>query len=143
MNDEREYTGEVMEVRSGDDLLVLINLNMDGLFKKTRVRLKGVDVPSAFCMSGNTEPGRIRDELKALVKGASCRLLVHNYGKNNSGWLATLFVKPYGQDIEININQMFIDKGYVFVPKTLVQRENEIRVAENEKNVIISESANV
>ena len=114
MNAERAYEVEVEEVHSGDDLVLLVNLGVDGLFKRVRARLKGVDTPSAFRAARDTEAGNIRDTLRQMVAKGKCSIELHSQGKG--GWLVTLFVTKDGS-AATNVNEMMIAKGYVYQGK--------------------------
>ena len=55
-----EYPCEVREVFSGDDLIVMIDLGVENLFMKRRIRLHGVDTPNAVKEQKDTDAGKIR-----------------------------------------------------------------------------------
>ena len=101
---------EVLEVHSGDDLVLLANLGIDGLYKKVRVRLQGVDTPDAYKASPDTEAGILRDRVSRLLKGKKCTIDVHTQGK--SSWVVTLF---FGNQItNESLNEVLQNEGYVF-----------------------------
>ena len=53
MAEERNtYDAEVREVFSGDDLVVLVDLGVESLWKRQRVRLAGGDTPNAISAGG-------------------------------------------------------------------------------------------
>lgn len=114
-NDQKYYEVTVEEVHSGDDLILLVNLGVDGLFKRVRARLKGVDTPSAFRATKDTEAGAIREMLKNAVARGRPYIELHSYGKG--GWLVTLFVVQKDGASVVNINDMMISKGYVYQAK--------------------------
>lgn len=109
-HEQRAYEVEVEEVYSGDDLVLMVDLGVDGLHKRVRARLKGVDTPSAFKAPKDTEAGSVRDTIRSLVRRGKCAIQLHAEGRG--GWLVTLFVDNGGE--RLNVNQMMIDKGYVF-----------------------------
>lgn len=113
-HDQRLYEVEVEEVHSGDDLVLLVNLGVDGLFKRVRARLKGVDTPSAFRAAKDTEAGNVRDTLKSLVARGKCSIELHTQGKG--GWMVTLYIATK-EDPRISINDLMIAKGYVYQGK--------------------------
>lgn len=109
--DQKLYEVEVEEVHSGDDLVLMVNLGVDGLFKRVRARLKGVDTPSAFRAAKDTEAGEVRDTLKALVARGRCSIELHSHGKG--GWLVTLYISTK-DDQRLNANELMMAKGYVY-----------------------------
>lgn len=114
-NDPQTYEVEVEEVHSGDDLVLMVNLGVDGLFKRVRARLKGVDTPSAFRAARGTEAGAVRDMLRGLVAKGRCHVELHTQGKG--GWMVTLYVAPKDASATININDLLMSRGYVFQGK--------------------------
>ncbi len=113
----RSYVVSVEEVHSGDDLVVMANLGIDGLHKRVRVRLHGVDTPNAYKAKIGTEAGILRDEIKRLTSG-KCRVDVIAEGKG--GWLVTLhaFVSDDKHHEEVNINELLKSRGYVYKGRT-------------------------
>lgn len=109
---DKIFEATVEEVHSGDDLMLMVSLGVDGLFKRVRARLKGVDTPSAYKTKGNTEAGAVRDTIREVTSRGQCKVLVHNSGKG--GWLVTLFVTPKDTEETLNINEFLISKGYVY-----------------------------
>ena len=109
-NIEKEYNAVVVEVHSGDDLVLLVDLDVENLYKKQRARLKRVDTPDAYKASGSTEAGKIRAEVSNLILGRECRAFVHS--TKGKDWIVTLvLVTDAGT---LNINEYLIDKGYGF-----------------------------
>lgn len=102
----------VEEVYSGDDLVLMVDLGVGGLFKRVRARLAGVDTPSAFRAAKGTEAGELRNLLRDTVSRGKCSVELHAEGKG--GWLVTLFVNEGGT--LRNVNDMLIAKGYVYAP---------------------------
>lgn len=113
ITDNRRYEVEVEEVHSGDDLVLLVNLGVDGLYKRVRARLKGVDTPSAFRVPKDTEAGEVRDCIRNLVLKNKCVIDLHSHGKG--GWMVTLHVVK--DDGPLNVNSLLMDKGYVYQGK--------------------------
>lgn len=114
-NEQRTYDVDVEEVHSGDDLVLLVNLGVDGLFKRVRARLRGVDTPSAFRAGKESEAGAIRDIVKMLVAKGKCSIELHSQGKG--GWMVTLFVSNKDNPVPVSINALLIEKGYVYQGK--------------------------
>jgi len=106
------FVAEVQEVHSGDDMIILIDLGVDNLFKKVRARLHGVDTPDAYKEGPDTEAGRLRDRVKHLVKGKNVCIEVHNKNQGKGGWLITMYfgVEPEGE----SLNTVLRDEGYIF-----------------------------
>lgn len=116
MNVDQRYEVAVEEVHSGDDLVLLVNLGVDGLYKRVRARLRGVDTPSAFKAAKGTEAGSIRDTLRSLVGKGKCSIQLHSQGKG--GWLVTLLVSNKDGSGVMNVNELMIAKGYVYNGKS-------------------------
>lgn len=112
--DQRFFDVEVEEVHSGDDLVLLVNLGVDGLYKRVRARLRGVDTPSAFRAGKDSEAGEIRDTMRTLTSRGSCTIELHSHGRG--GWLVTLFISTKESGV-INVNEYLQAKGYVYQGK--------------------------
>lgn len=108
------FAATVEEVYSGDDLVLMVDLGVSGLFRRVRARLAGVDTPSAFRAAPDTEAGSLRQRLRETVTRGTCSVELHTEGKG--GWLVTLFVNENGQ--VLNVNEMLIAEGYVYLPQT-------------------------
>lgn len=108
------YSAKVMEVVSGDDLTLMVELGIDDLYKKVRARLRGVDTPSAYKQSGDVEAGRVRADVRKLTKGRNCRIDVHSQG-GRGGWVVTLYVVT--DEGELELNAFLREKGFVYSPK--------------------------
>lgn len=105
------FDAMVEEVHSGDDFLLMVDLGIGGLYKKTRARLHGVDAPNAFRAGPQTTAGRVRDEVRTLVLAKRCRVTLLSEGRG--GWIVTL--ETHGTDGEwINVNRMLQERGYVY-----------------------------
>lgn len=111
MAQDRQFEVKVEEVHSGDDLVLMVDLGVDGLHKRVRARLKGVDTPSAFRAKCDTEAGAVRDTLKSLVSRGPARVVLHSYGRG--GWLVTLLILPE-RSAELNVNDLLMQQGYVY-----------------------------
>ena len=106
-----EYPCEVREVFSGDDLIVMIDLGVENLFMKRRIRLHGVDTPNAVKEQKDTDAGKIRTLVRTLTRGRKAKLQV--VSRNQNSWVVTLIVDtPEGQ--QVNVNDFLISKGYEF-----------------------------
>ena len=114
MQQEKVFDVTVEEVHSGDDVVLLANLGVDGLFKRVRARLKGVDTPSAFKAKQSSEAGEVRALVRRLTTDGQCKVVVHSYGKG--GWLVTLYVthRTSVGEVTTNINEALIARGYVY-----------------------------
>lgn len=104
------YLCEVREVFSGDDLIVLIDLGVDNLWKRQRVRLAGVDAPSAVNAAEGTEAGQVRRQVKQLVRYRRGEFTVQS--KLANSWVGTLVVEATTG--VVNLNEMLLAQGYVF-----------------------------
>lgn len=106
------YGAKVEEVHSGDDYLLLVNLQVDGLYKLVRVRLFGVDTPNAYRASADTEAGKLRDEIRKILNG-KCIIDLVTEGKG--GWIVKMYThEPDGA--RVCLNDMLRERGYVFTP---------------------------
>lgn len=106
------YLAEVQEVHSGDDLVLLVSLGIDNLYKKVRVRLQGVDTPDAYKAGSDTKAGKIRDQVNRLVKGKKCAIQVHTQSSGKGGWVVTLYLDANTQTE--TLNEILRQEGYVF-----------------------------
>lgn len=114
MGGTRFYDAQVEEVHSGDDLVLMVNLGIDGLFKRVRARLHGVDTPNAFRAKTDTEAGEVRDEVKRLTAGR-CKIEVIVQSKG--GWLVQLYAERDGQ--QVCVNEVLKSRGYVYRGKDI------------------------
>lgn len=109
----RGYPCEVREVFSGDDLVLMVDLGVEGLHKKQRVRLHGVDTPNAIKAAPNTSAGEIRNYVRRLTWRRPGHFEV--VSRNVGSWVGILTVStPTGQ---VNVNQDLIGKGYQYAGK--------------------------
>lgn len=109
----RQYPCEVREVFSGDDLVIMADLGVEGLWKRQRVRLLGVDTPNAVNASEDTDAGKIRKMVRTLAKNRRGIFTISSVNLNS--WVGTLVVEsqttPGGV---LNLNEYLIQQGYVF-----------------------------
>lgn len=110
MTAQLEYSCEVREVFSGDDLIALVDLGVENLWKRQRIRLSGVDTPNAINANGDTEAGKIRSYVRALTRGRKGKLTVET--RNTNSWVVTLVVDT--PDGSVNVNEYLISQGYQF-----------------------------
>lgn len=110
MSGQVAYTGEVREVFSGDDLIALVDLGVENLWKRQRIRLAGVDTPPAINATGDTEAGKLRNFVRMLTRGKKAQITV--ISRNTNSWVVTLVVEtPEGM---VNVNEMLISRGFEF-----------------------------
>lgn len=107
---QRILTGEVRDVFSGDDLVVMIDLGVDDLWKKKRIRLYGVDTPNAVGQAHDTEAGRVRSYVRDFVRNA--KVHITPVSSNGSSIVAVIEVERGGQ--LVNLNDDLIAQGYRF-----------------------------
>lgn len=112
MNTGRIFEARVEEVHSGDDFILLVNLGVDGLFKRTRVRLHGVDAPNAYKAGPDTEAGRVRDEIRKRI-GSRC--LVELIAEGKGGWIVNMTVFDSNNQ-PMCLNKSLQERGYVYAP---------------------------
>lgn len=111
-DETRRYTAEVIEVRSGDDLTLMVDLGIDGLHKKVRARLQGVDTPDAYQATNGSEAGKVRNDVRVLTRNKTCTIDVHSAHKN--GWIITLYIDDHSSNPPVCLNKALIEKGYVY-----------------------------
>ena len=113
VGEKTEFRCEVKEVFSGDDLIAMIDLGVENLWRKQRIRLAGVDTPNAVKEGVNTPAGVIRTYIRNLTRGKPATLTVEH--KNVSSWVVTLIVQtPTGP---VNVNEYLISQGFQFKGK--------------------------
>lgn len=106
------YPCIVQDVFSGDDLIVFVDLGVNDIWLRKRVRLHGVDTPNAVNAAEDTDAGKIRREIRLLAKGR--RGLISVVSKSPSSWVGVLVVEAPPPTGQINLNEMLIEKGHVF-----------------------------
>lgn len=109
-SDKKQYTCEVRDVFSGDDLVVLVDLGVEDLWKKQRVRLHGVDTPNAVHADEDTEAGRVRKHIRQLARNKRGILTV--ISQNRGSWVCVVVIES--AEGAINLNELLKSQGYVF-----------------------------
>ena len=108
----RVFSCKIEEVHSGDDFIGQVDIGVDNLFKRTRIRLAGVDAPNAYKAGPDTTAGKIRDEVKKFLTTGKCSLRLITEGRG--GWVSEIDVEtPTGT---LNINKLLQERGYVYSP---------------------------
>lgn len=108
------FEAEVVDVYSGDDLIVMVDLGIENLFKKQRVRLQGVDTPNAIGSGANTPAGAVRAYVRNLCRGKKIKLEVTS--RSLSSWVAVVHV-VLDSGLH-NLNEDLIAQGYVYKRET-------------------------
>lgn len=104
------FDAEVVDVFSGDDLVVMVDLGVEGLFKRQRVRLQGVDTPNAIGLGATTPAGIVRAYVRSMCRGKRVKLEVMS--RSLSSWVVVVnVVLDSGLH---NLNQDLIAQGYVY-----------------------------
>jgi endonuclease YncB( thermonuclease family) len=106
-----EYACEVREVFSGDDLVAMVDLGVENLWKRQRIRLHGVDTPTAIGAAPDTDAGKVRAYIRNLTRGRKGRLTV--VSRNTNSWVVTLVVETF-EGTSVNVNEYLIAQGYQF-----------------------------
>lgn len=117
VNHTPRLCAEVVSVHSGDDMTVVVDLGVEDLSKKVRVRLKGVDAPDAFNAKPGSPAAAVRDRVWGLVKDQQCLVDVHSSTSEKKGWMVTLFLIRSDSEEDgcmLNVNRMLVGQGYVF-----------------------------
>lgn len=125
MSDERKddcetYPCLVVDVFSGDDLVAMVDLKVEGLWKKQRIRLFGVDTPNAVGMGDDTEAGGVRRQVRALARNRRGVLRVH--AKNHTSWICSLIIEAdASHGGTIDLNEWLRTRGYIYNRKAAAQ----------------------
>ncbi len=114
----RLFPAEVKEVYSADDMLIQVDLLIAGVQIQKRARLHGVDAPDAFKKSPDSEGGRLRDEVRRLVKG-TCKISIVKEVKGDL--IVTLFYDRQGA--QVNLNEELRERGFIF---TYTERKERV-----------------
>lgn len=109
-NAKTSYTGEVREVYSGDDLVVLVDLGTEDLWKRQRIRLFGVDTPNGMSAAADSNAGRVRAYVRAMTKGKKVRIEVTS--RTSNSWVAIVTVDT--PDGPKNLNDDLIAQGFKY-----------------------------
>lgn len=110
-NKERTLKAEVVQVFSADDLIVLVDLGVEDLFKKQRVRLHGVDAPNAVRSGPETTAGKLRSYVKSLCKGRTLKLEIKSRGV--SSWVVVAWIID-DAGLEKNLNEDLMAQGFAY-----------------------------
>ena len=106
-----EFSCKIIEVFSGDDLIAFVDLEVENLWKKQRIRLYGVDTPNAIKESGDTKGGKVRSEVRRITYGRTGKITV--VSKNANSWVVTLIIDtPSGP---VNVNDYLTSQGFKYV----------------------------
>ncbi|MEG1121273.1 MAG: hypothetical protein RSE62_03620 [Citrobacter sp.] len=105
------YSAKVEEVYSGDDIVMMVDLGAEDLHLRKRIRLHGVDTPSAINEAHNTPAGVIRTYVRNLIRGRTVQLTVTARGSKS--WVGIVELVVAGQPTA-NINNDLIAQGFKF-----------------------------
>ncbi len=108
------YKARVENVFSGDDITLMIDLGVDELHKRKRIRLHGVDTPNAVNAGPETEAGKLRTYVSNLLRGKVVELTVVSSGGNS--WIGIISTTLNGTSF--NLNDDLIAKGYKYKRET-------------------------
>lgn len=106
-----KYKARVVDVYSGDDLLLMVDLGVDGLFKQVRARLHGVDAPNAFREREGSEAYVVRDEVKNILENQVVQIDIHHEGRG--GWVVELWYLDALQ-VHRSLNSFLQKRGYIY-----------------------------
>lgn len=104
------HSVRIEQVISGDDLMVLVELAFDDLWKKVRIRLEGVDTPDAYKESAATEAGKIRQQVSDIVRSGKCTIEVKS--QSRKAWVVVLYVHKNNE--KINLNELLKSQGFIY-----------------------------
>jgi endonuclease YncB( thermonuclease family) len=99
-----------MDVFSGDDLVLMVDLGVEGLHKRQRVRLYGVDTPNAVNAGQDTDAGKVRALIRSMTRDRKVTLTVHS--RVGTSWVGTVMV--HTRDGDIQLNQFLIERGFSY-----------------------------
>lgn len=108
---QTQYECEVREVFSGDDLIAWVDLGVENLWKKQRIRLHGVDTPSGIGAPAESDAGKIRSYIRSLARGRKGTLTVTDRNKNS--WVVILVVEQHDGKL-VNVNEYLIGQGHAY-----------------------------
>lgn len=111
MTDKRVFEATVVEVFSGDDIIAMVDLEVEDLHKRQRIRLAGVDTPNGIGNGSDTEAGKIRRYVRGKLHGKKVRLTVTQ--KRSTNWIAIVEVIEQSGEVT-NINDDLIAQGFAF-----------------------------
>jgi len=100
----------VEQVISGDDILCLVELAIDDLYKKVRCRLDGVDTPDGYRQERSTAAGEVRNEVRKMLKGQQCSIKLISASRKD--WKVIFYI--HKGDEMFNLNEYLQSKGYVY-----------------------------
>jgi endonuclease YncB( thermonuclease family) len=109
---DMEYEARVEQVTSGDDLYLSVSIGFDGLYKRVRVRLDGVDTPDAYMKPADSDSlaAQIRKEVTDKLQDKKVRIRV--LAIRNNSWSVILHYPD--NDTEINLNDELVARGYIY-----------------------------
>ncbi len=110
MEQTKSFAVRVSDVFSGDDLMVMVDLGIEDLWKRKRIRLQGVDTPNAVHAADDTEAGRIRRAVRGIAGNRTGTINVHSRGSGS--WIVELIVNT--PDGPLNLNEYLINQGFKF-----------------------------
>lgn len=107
---EKTYKASVPDVFSGDDLVLMVDLGVENLHLRQRVRLFGVDTPNAIGEGADTEAGRVRKFVRNLTRDKTVTLQVRS--KVGTSWVGVVTI--HTREGDVNLNEELIKQGYAF-----------------------------
>lgn len=110
MKEPEQFDALVLEVYSGDDVIVMVDLGVESLHKKVRFRLQGVDTPNGIGAPKSSEAGKLRSYVQQLCRNQKVRITVTKRDRNH--WLGILEIERGGT--RLNVNEDLIRQGYKF-----------------------------
>lgn len=110
---DRRYPCTVEEVHSGDDLVAMVELGHDALYKLVRIRLQGVDTPDAYKAKADTPAGSVREQVRRWINANDKKCIIEKHAEGKGGWICTLYIRDGAE--WVNLNERLIEMGYVYV----------------------------
>lgn len=100
----------VVEVRSGDDIVFMADLQVARLYKQVRVRLKGVDTPNAKSQIVSEEAISVRTKVENVLK-ASKKILIEVPSLDNNPIICVVYLMDE-EGTRYSLNDSLISWGY-------------------------------
>ena len=79
---------------------------------RKRARLAGVDAPDAYKKGADTPEGKLREEIRQLLRTSDVKVRVDDETKTSLR--VTLVYTPKGTKDTINLNDQLVERGYIF-----------------------------
>ena len=110
--DTRRYTAKMDEVKSGDDISMMVDLGVSSLYQLVRCRLYRIDTPDTFRSEDGSDAKRVQKWVYNFLKDRECTVFVHSMRK--SSWIVTILVHVDGKGT-VDLNKQLSEQGYSYL----------------------------